>query len=282
MNAKIRKSPAIRRTRIFTLIELLVVIAIIAILASMLLPALSKARETARTSSCASNLKQQGTAVAMYGNDYYDYIIPSVKLLKRPGGNTTSTYWMGFLQVNGYLGGKMSGSSSSTGSGATIFACPSDPVPYNIVQGANEPTQLISYGINNCIAQDCSLVTNYDNNPWSYANMTLRDFGKGVFIRKAATVPMIGDVYGAGSMVFTMNLGSNNANPWDNPALAGPAWVSARHKKSANFAFCDGHVKTLPGPFTTPGAKIDWLSPKEAPAPVPTGFTSFSASFYRY
>lgn len=61
----------------FTLIELLVVIAIIAILAAILFPVFAQAREKARQASCQSNLKQMGTAMRMYTDDYDGVFIPS-------------------------------------------------------------------------------------------------------------------------------------------------------------------------------------------------------------
>lgn len=61
----------------FTLIELLIVIAIIAILAAILFPVFARARENARRSSCASNLKQQGLAIMQYAQDYDEIMVPT-------------------------------------------------------------------------------------------------------------------------------------------------------------------------------------------------------------
>ncbi len=141
----------------FTLIELLVVIAIIAILAAILFPVFARAREAARATSCASNLKQLGTAVAMYVQDYDGRFLN--------GGQTPTTCPL--FKLEAYTKNRQ------------IWVCPSDDNA--TVRAMTDPLRS-SYNFNNQLAGDADgaiyrpadLVVTHDSDPgelgWTEGN----------------------------------------------------------------------------------------------------------------
>jgi prepilin-type N-terminal cleavage/methylation domain-containing protein/prepilin-type processing-associated H-X9-DG protein len=227
------KETILRQPRVsssgFTLIELLVVIAIIAILAAILFPVFSQARESARSTACLSNTRQIGLGLNMYVQDY-DELFPPADY----GGPVTSPPFTQFAWFSG-AGGSVFYPTCCFDllqpyeKSLQIHKCPSDSsgIPTQLtlkVNGQGQALQPLSYALNRYFFYDASF-------KFSPAAGTM-----------LASIPApASKIYIAESV---SSLGRELIGPSNlNLAPGGTPPLFQRHRSGGNYVYADGHAK---------------------------------------
>lgn len=218
------------RRRAFTLVELLVVIAIISILAALLMPSLSKARERARAAHCMNNLKQIGIGAFLYANDNND-VVPTYQ----PSGDPWLT-WAGLIEP--YVSGKPL-VKNATGPGISrVFICPTDRMTPGSYPVPN-PYAALSYGLT-------YILYNYGSYPAMDAIgarlAALQMPGQDLFIADHLKLfPTDTPLYAVlGQYAVAGRLAADNTTAPPHFGLVG-----SYHMKVVNALFADGHVESL-------------------------------------
>lgn len=210
----------------FTLIELLVVIAIIAILAAILFPVFSRARENARRASCQSNLKQIGLGLAQYTQDYDERLVPN-----DDQGNVIRRHYAELIMP--YIKSEQ------------VFRCPSAAGSQNECNPFGRFP--VSYALNQLYELDNSALG--VSRRMFRANNAISLAG----IEDVARTVFIGDTQNQGAGTeenYCYQVIGSVVNSTTPPATFGRTNSQGvfvnRHLDGANWAFMDGHVKWMP------------------------------------
>lgn len=203
------------KRHIFTLIELLVVIAIIAILASMLLPALRKAKEKTYASVCANNLRQIFQANLAYAGDNNDWYVPG-------NGVSNNDYWQCIFAQDGYVSGiKLNASGYlNVVEPSGIYVCPAEKLAYAPGIDAWNTWKGCHYGLSFGLGWDPT----YDDSKW----------GKLSIIPKPSLVAIFMDKDGAADGWAT--------NHWEAKGKD-TIYRMFRHSNGLVAVFVDGHAE---------------------------------------